>query len=300
MMVRLALPVMALIASIAQAQTPSAPPPCNADDIVVTGTRDTPRKIEQTAWAMTPHRDLYHEPLAQFQMAVCPGVVGMPPEFAAMMVARIRAVAEMAKVPVDREKCKANLLVIFIPDGQAALQNMQHKGPWLFGEVDRADLSDLAADPDLKYLAAEPGPVHVWVSTETRGRLGEILTGRNDGDEPAVLKTANAQSHIYLPARQDIVASVVVIDIPSLNGLHVRQVADYVAMRGLAQTRPPGQRGRVGTILSLFDKGAIPPLEMTTFDLAYLRAVYGQIPNLPGSAKITQVAYEVKKAARKE
>lgn len=299
-MIRRAWAMAALTASAGLTQTPSAPPLPAANDIVVTGTRDTPRKIEETAWAMTPHRDLYHEPLAQFQMPVCPGVVGMPPEFAAIMVARIRAVAGMAKVRLDHATCKANLLVIFIPSGQAALQNMRHKGPWLFEGIDRADLSDLAADPDLRDLAAEPGPVHVWVSTETRGRLGEILSGRGDGDEPAILKTANAQSHIYLPARQDIVASVVVIDIPALNGLHVRQVADYVAMRGLAQTRPPGQRGKVGTILSLFDKGAIPPTEMTTFDLAYLRAVYGQIPNLPGSAKITQVAYEVKKAAKGE
>ncbi|WP_404713000.1 hypothetical protein [Sphingomonas sp. MMS24-J13] len=298
-MIRPAWPMVALIASAALAQAPSAPPR-PTDDIVVTGTRDTPRKIEQTAWAMTPHRDLYHEPLAQFQTPVCPGVIGMPPEYAAMMIARIRAVAQMAKVRLDREKCKANLLVIFTPGGQAALQDIRNKRPWPLEGIDRAELYDLATDPDLRELAAQPGPVHVWVSTETRGRLGEMLSGRGDGDEPAMLKTANAQSHIYLAARQDIVASVILIDIPALNGLHVRQVADYVAMRGLAQTRPPGQRGKVGTILSLFDKGAIPPLEMTTFDLAYLRAVYGQIPNLPGSAKITQVAYEVKKAAKGE
>jgi hypothetical protein len=283
----------ALLATAGFAQTP----PSGDDDIVVTGTRITPRKIEQTAWAITPHHDLYHEPLAQFQQPVCPGVIGMPAEYSAMMVARIRAVAASARVRIDRGKCKANLLVIFVPDGQSALRDIRNKRPWPFEEIGRDDLSDLAADPDLRDLAAEPGPVHVWVSTETRGRLGEILSGRGDGDQPAMLKTANAQSHLYLPARQDIVASVILIDIPAVDGLHVRQVADYVAMRGLAQTRPPGQRGRVGTILSLFDKGAVPPFEMTTFDLAYLRAVYGQTPNLPGSAKITQVAYEAKKAA---
>lgn len=292
----LAMLMTALLVSAGPAQTP----PPSDDDIVVTGTRTTPRKIEQTAWAITPHNDLYHEPLAQFQEPVCPGVIGMPPEYSAMVVARIRAVAALAKIRVDHDKCKANLLVIFVPSGQSALQDIRYKRSWPFDGIGRDDLSDLALDPDLRALAAEPGPVHVWVSTETRGLLGEIMSGRGDGDQPSTLKTANTQSHIYLPARQDIVASVILIDIPALNGLHVRQVADYVAMRGLAQTRPPGQRGKVGTILSLFDKGAIPPFEMTTFDLAYLRAVYGQIPNLPGSAKITQVAYEVKKAAKNE
>jgi hypothetical protein len=140
--------------------------------------------------------------------------------------------------------------------------------------------------------------VHAWVNTETRGRYGEALTGRGDPGEPYVLKTPNAHSHIFIAARQDIVASLVVIDIPAINGLTTIQIADYAAMRGLARTRPPKQTGAVGTILGLFDKDATPPREMTVFDLAYLRAVYGSIPNIAGMTKLLQVAHEVKKATK--
>jgi hypothetical protein len=290
------------LASFASAGITQAPPaPLASDDIVVTGSRMTSRMIERAARAVTSGGDLYREPLAQFQTPVCPGVIGMPTGYAAAIVARIRTVAQRVRIRLARsDRCKANLLVIFVANGQAALQAMRGRGPWLFGAISPAELRDLAADPMLKDLAADPGPVHVWASTEARGRYGEVLTGRGDPGEPATLKVPNAQSRIFMASRQDIVASVVVIDLAAVHGMNPLQVADYAAMRGLARTRPPGEQSPVGTILSLFDKGAVAPPELTRFDLAYLRAVYGPIPNIAGISKIGRVPYEVKRAAKEE
>ena len=286
---RACIGMLALIASSARAQSP--------DDIIVRGARITPREIEKAARAVTPPGDLYHTPLAQFQAPVCPGVVGVPDDVAAAMVARIRSVADHARIRVARPgPCKANLLVLFLANGQAALQNMRGKGPWLFGPINQAQLEDLAADPALKDLAADPGPVHVWVSTETRSRYGDAMTGRGDPANPSLLKTSGAGSRMVMQARQDIVASVVMIDSAAARAMPAEQLADYAAMRGLAQTRPPGQPGAVGTILSLFDQGAIAPPEMTRFDRAYLRALYGSVPNIAGITKVAQVAHEVRKA----
>jgi hypothetical protein len=298
---RACIGALVLASAAATGVTQAPPTPLPSDDIVVTGSRVTARAIERAARAVTSAGDLYREPLAQFQAPVCPGVIGMPADYAASMVARIRAIAEHVRIRLARpDRCKANLLVIFVPNGQAALQNMRGRGPWLFGAISPADLKDLAADPILKDLAADPGPIHVWVSTEARGRYGEALTGRGDPGEPATLTTPNAHSHIFMASRQDIVASVIVIDLAAVHGMPALQVADYAAMRGLARTRPPSQPNMVGTILNLFDKDAVPPLGMTRFDLAYLRAIYSSIPNIAGISKVGRVAYEVKKAANKE
>jgi hypothetical protein len=264
------------------------------DDIVVTGTKLTAREIERAARAVTPPGDLYREPLAQFQAPVCPGVIGMPDDFAATMVARLRLVAQRARIRLDKERCKANLLVIFAANGQAALQNMLGKGPWLFDGISRAELSDLAEDPALKDLAADPGPVHAWVSTRMQTRYGEPVP-KLEMNDPTM-----SASRFSMSLRKDIVASVVVIDIAAVHGMPADQIADYAAMRGLARTRPPSQSGAVGTILSLFDKGATAPLSMTRFDRAYLRSVYGSVANIAGITKIAQVANEVKKAPNDE
>ena len=268
--------------------------PPRSDDIVVTATKLMPREIEQAARAVTPPGNLYREPLAQFQAPVCPGVIGMPDDFAAVMVARIRLVAQRARIRLDQDKCRANLLVLFVANGQAALQNMGGKGPWLFDGIGPAQLSDLAEDPVLKDLAADPGPVHAWVNTRMETRYGEGVPKllMDDPTMPA--------SRLSLHLRNDIKASVVMIDIAAANGMSPEQIADYAAMRGLARTRPPGQSGTVGTILSLFDKAAIAPQGMTRFDHAYLRSVYGSVAHVAGITKIAQVAHEVKKAAKKD
>jgi hypothetical protein len=268
--------------------------PPQSDDIVVTGTKITPREIEQAARAVTPPGNLYYEPLAQFQAPVCPGVIGMPDEFAAEMIARVRLVAQRARIRLDKDRCKANLLVIFVANGQAALQNMNGKGRWLFDGISPAQLRDLAEDPALKDLAADPGPVHAWVSTRMQTRYGEAVP-KLVMDDPTM-----SASRLSKPLRKDIVASVVVIDIAAAHGMAVEQLADYAAMRGLARTRPPPQTSPVSTILSLFDKGVIAPLSMTRFDRAYLRSLYGSVANIAGITKIAQVAREVKKAANDE
>lgn len=140
-------------------------------------------------------------------------------------------------------------------------------------------------------LAADPGPVHAWVSTMLYTRYGEPVPKREMTDP-----TMSA-SRLSMTVRKDIVASVVMIDIAATHGLTPEQIADYAAMRGLARTRPPRQPYSVGTILSLFEPGAIAPPGMTRFDHAYLRALYGSVANIAGITKIAQVAHEVKKAA---
>jgi hypothetical protein len=290
---------MASIASPALALQ-TAPPP--SSDIVVTGSKVKSREVEKVARAVTPPGDLYREPLAQFQEPVCPGILGMSAEFSDVMDMRIRSVAERARIRVAKPgKCRVNLLVIFVPNGQLAMQNLSHKGPWLFGNLSPSALGDLATDPELKDLAADPGPVHAWVNSEIRSREGNPLTGRGDPDEPALTKTSGGHSHMFMYARRDIVGSVIVIDTDAVVGKTVSQIADYAAMRGLARTRPPGTEAKIETILSLFDGGATPPPEeITRFDLAYLRAVYGAVPNIAGITKLGLVAQEMKKSARDE
>ena len=49
------------------------------------------------------------------------------------------------------------------------------------------------------------------------------------------------------------------------------------------------------TVLSLFDPGGARPAELTAFDLADLRSVYGSLPNLPALTRLGGVAREVRR-----
>jgi hypothetical protein len=64
----------------------------------------------------------------------------------------------------------------------------------------------------------------------------------------------------------------------------INQVADYVAMRGLAQTKLPTSHSSIPTILTLF-KSPDAPASMTAFDDAYLRSVYWGEATQPAISK---------------
>ena len=80
-------------------------------------------------------------------------------------------------------------------------------------------------------------------------------------------------SVLTMPTRQHIDGSVIIIDLSAADGRSLTELGDYAAMRGLSMTRPPS-RSNVSTILSLFEKGANAPRELTRFDVGYLRALY--------------------------
>jgi hypothetical protein len=267
------------------AMSQSTKPPSD-DEIIVNGKTDAPPAvIRQQAEAITratPVKRSY--PLAMFKDKVCPGIVGMPAELAEVMVARIRANAERIGLQTaSLGNCDPNILVLFVRNGQGVIKNMTKKESYLFKNISHAEMKDLAADP---------GPVHVWVNTEVRSRQGDRLQGDNSADLTQVptLNVGQAQSHIFLANRLDITSAVIMIDIKAVDGLGVPQIADYVTMRTFARTNPMEGDPAATTILSLFDPGnAARPRALTDFDLAYLQAVYGGTDGLNAASKLASI-----------
>jgi hypothetical protein len=255
------------------------------DEIVVTGkVEQPPAEVRKQALSITQKAGpVYRTPLAQFQDPVCPGILGMPRNIAEIMVDRIRYNAEKIGLDVAREgKCQPNIVVAFVLNGQKEIKRLKDKQGYIFKNIDYHEL---------KKMAADSGPVHAWVNTIVKSRQGDVLQGDNEGDLTQIptLNVAQSQSHIFLATRLDITNSIIMIDIPAVNGMSAVQLADYVTMRTFARTRPVSGEAAVGTILSLFDAGSEKPRELTDFDIAYLRSIYGGIPNLNAASKLARI-----------
>ena len=110
-----------------------------------------------------------------------------------------------------------------------------------------------------------------------------------------ILETQGANSLFLLKTRSDIQKSVVLIDIPAIDGLSAKQIADYATMRGLAKTRPVAGAATYGTILNLFAPDAGHPAGLTTFDIAYLKTLYSNAPNIVAAAKLGGLKYQMRK-----
>jgi len=81
-------------------------------------------------------------------------------------------------------------------------------------------------------------------------------------------------SRITRAAVRSIYSAIVVVDFRQIEGLNWSQVADYVAMVGLAQLRADAKTGAVPTILGLFKDGDERAKALTVWDQAFLKSVY--------------------------
>ena len=217
------------------------------------------------------------EPLARFEDAICPGVVGLRIEAAEEMVSRIRARAtEFGRRMAPEGTCEPNLIVAFVDDGLAFAQRMRRDNGWLFAELSEAD-RDVALH--------ESGPARALLRVRARSRDGMPIARREDMVDLPQTTMWMAHSKIYTATRNDILYSMILVDRAAITGMSIAQLSDYATFRSLTRTLPQTPDTRADSILSLFDGGA-RPAGMTDFDRAYLAELYRGIPNLPAPLRM--------------
>lgn len=286
-MSRFGVLVLGCVATLAPWEAVTAQEVETADsDIVVTGRTEeepTKREVSRQARAITRPQNVYDLPLARFEDRLCPGVLGLKPEYATQIVDRIRYHAQQLDMWLteDDGTCTPNLVLAFVDDGQAELARLHEKYGFVFQDLPTHERNE---------LLEEEGPVRVWTTTRTRSRDGMPIPQRENLTDPPMVSAWMAHSKIYLATREDITSVVVLFDRRAILGKTLVQLADYATMRGLARTRPVSGDGQaMDTILALFDAAATPPPEMTAFDNAYLAALYDGMPNIPGVTKVLGV-----------
>lgn len=279
------LPAFAVVlAASASAQTPPAAPD---REIVVTASEPDTTAVTRQARAITKKDDLHHAPLAQFDKPICPGVVGLKPEFALPLVERMRFDVLRFGLQLDEAgECRPNVLVVFVENGQAEIRALQDSTPYVFNSL---------RPRERKLLAADAGPVHAWVRSELRSADGMVPNSDSTSANGPKYMRVREVSRLRLGYRRDIVQSYVMIDLAATEGLTTHQLADYAIMRGLARTEPPSDDASFATILGLFHPGEERADELTEFDVAYLKNLYDGKRNYTSSRKLDGVAQVLRK-----
>lgn len=218
------------------------------------------------------------EPLARFEDPLCPGVAGLRLDAAEAMVGRIRENAELLGLKLAQNgDCQANLVVAFVKDGRAYLEDLQARDPRAFGDMKLADR---------RALLASPGPVRVFQRVVPHSRDGRPIPRHENLTDVPQTAMWMAHSKIYAATRNDIDYALVLIDRDEIEGVGVGQLADYATFRGLTQILPQTYGD---SILALFDGEGAQPARLTEFDRAYLTALYEGLPNLPGPARLARI-----------
>jgi hypothetical protein len=253
------------------ASAQQAPPPPDPNQIVVEGRRDRDEEIKDLIQALPPTGGVDGH-LSRFEMAACPGVVGLPEEQKVRTVERMRAVAQAAGVPLGKPGCRVNVLLMITADKAKLMEHLAAHYPGYLGDVSNRRMAALAKAPTPSALW------HLKTIVDADGRE-EFAAGLQ---EVVARRTGRGASRITDLAHPSFSGSILVVEAAALPGLSTTQLADYAAMRTLSGADParlPDRHAR--TILTVLDapNGAEVPITLTEWDLSFLKSLYASDPD---------------------
>jgi hypothetical protein len=256
------------------------------------------------------------EGLARWQAPpVCPLVSGLPEKDGEFILERLSQIGRLAGVPLADEHCHPNLYILVTSQPEDLLRGMEKRNrKFTFGyDASFYPPAETPASVVDEFIET-PRPVRVWYSSAETDAWGKPLAycqselvlpqcdevHHNAACDPTRYYrcgTATAGgSHLVFSSVWTISRVFVIVDQRRLQGVTVGQLADYVAMSGLAKLNPDAHLGDAPTILTLFSGApGAAPTGMTDWDQTFLKSVYAtdQRSRLQRSQIAHQMVHEI-------
>jgi len=212
--------------------------------------------------------------LAKWHQPLCFLVGGLPKTQDEFVLSRLSQTAASADIGLAPQPCRPNFFVLLTSEPDRLLKQWSARNPHLFGNATPAQIRGFI-EP------SRPRTVRAWHNAVAMNRDGTPLIGDPScGLSHYWTPGAPPVSCQYQPSRlvyydvQAFSLAIVVVDTTRARSSSFGQLADYVAMVGLAQIDPDADVGDAPTILRLFTSSPIPPPGLTAWDRAFLSALY--------------------------
>lgn len=206
---------------------------------------------------------------------ICPLVAGLPQAEGEFVLARLSQIARQVRAPLAGEQCEVNFYVVLTHEPDVLLKKWYARDKRLFTTRNGRGA--------INSFLGSARPVRVWYNSDllseggvldspNAGTAGLIGTGIDRANVPT--NTVHSASRLRFGAVLSLSSVIVVVDANRLEGLNFGQLADYVAMIGLAQVRLDADLGATPTILTLFRSVDNRPAALSTWDEAFLSSLY--------------------------
>lgn len=205
------------------------------------------------------------ETLVRWSAPICPLVAGLPRDQGEYILARITEIARTAGAGLGKPDCTPNFYVVVTAEPEALLRAWKKRdGARLFGQQ---------APAKVGRFIGQDRPVRVWHNWSYAPADGTSPIESQQGPPTFVVKK---DSRLVANAVKNGWGVVAVVDATRLQGVSTGQLADYVALTGLAEIKPEPETGAAPTILHLFDgPPSDAPATLSTWDQSFLAALYG-------------------------
>lgn len=279
-------------AKAAAAPAASPAPPTQLEGLVITARPIAPPVDTVSAFVADVSAQSANRRLARWDRKICPGVIGLKDPYGQQMIDRIALIATTVGLKVGDPGCKPNMIIVATDDGQAMAKVVVDRNPAAFGKWESGITRGREA---LKDFVETPRPVRWWHVTQTVSSDGMAYGRTADGSAGSV--TVRSMGRVRGTTRDQFDHVVIMIDVSRVGVIRFSALSDYIAMVGLAQIDPDTDPTDVPSVLNLFaarDKGAAPPIGLTSWDVAYLQALYNVNPNvIKGSRQEGQIVRDM-------
>ena len=218
------------------------------------------------------------------KQSICPVAIGLTPEQAAFVTARIRALAEYVGAPVQSNpQCKDNVRIVFTNDPEKEMNNVVKWAMVYFRN------RYLGGGKDLIAFRSDH-PIQGWYMTTNGGSVVlntdvEFLSLNVLPVWPEITRRGGASG-------SGIGVVLLVVDTTKVFGYSIGAIADYLAMLTLTVAQSPDHCDPLPSILDLMSSSCAQrqsPKAMTAGDLAFLKALYYKNTGLGRSLTRSQI-----------
>jgi hypothetical protein len=282
----------------AQPATPTTP-----EKVIVTAPRlndkVTPNAIAHDFILHYAAPTILRDAIPRWQVGICPEIRGLADEFAAYAESRIRQIAMQAGAPLKAKGCRPDLSIVFTSKPQAYLDDLRSRNYDVVGYHGATTVTH---------------PVEAWYVTGTRDIRGQVFQDKDyfgsveckDSAPPfcSLSSTSNTPMsnvggwRFHPDATSDLLYVTIIVDSAKTGRYQVGEIADYVAMMALTQTKDSGSCAPIATIANLLSPdcvGGLNPEEITATDIAFLRGVYKMDAGATLTVQQDQIAAEMAK-----
>ena len=296
----ISLGLLSLLATLQTAPTPTAPgsPTLGQDearvgDIVVNG-----RPLNDLVGDFVDEisRPARRRGLARWQGKICVGTVNLPAAHAQVLIDRVSDVAASVGLEPGEPGCRPGIVILATDNGSALATAMVRRRNSGFS---LSSLQTNAGTRALEDFQTSDRAVRWWQTSlpvdsntgETAIRLAGMVGP--DGQPSYPQLNAFAASRLTTQIRDNLIRTVIIIDVTKLGDTTFQQLSDYVSLVALAQIDAEAQTSSYDTIMNIFSETG-GPSTLTDWDMGYLEALYSTHPDrIDPNALTRSVASEV-------
>jgi hypothetical protein len=273
--------LLALGATLAHADPqPPAPAPASTehsgiDTVTIEARRrkELEHEVDHFVNSVTGHP--WGESVARWNAKICPLVAGLPRTEGEFVLARLSQIAREVHAPLAGEQCAVNFYVVLTQEPSVLLQKWYARDKRMFSTRNGRGAINTFLDSSR--------PVRVWYNSDLLAEGGILdspdattasLVGTGIDLANVPTNAVHAPTRLRYGAVLSLSSVIVVVDAKRLEGLNFGQLADYIAMIGLAQVRLDADPGPAPTILTLFRGSENRPTTLSAWDGAFLSSLY--------------------------